>query len=88
MGLTLSATTTVQVKVPLYIFSTMENPHCFREANCSADALANQGRRNNLCKAIFHQPPTFLLPHILHDQQQTQIPCSINIRADRPTCQD
>ncbi|KAF7809373.1 putative ribonuclease H-like domain-containing protein [Senna tora] len=58
--------------------------HCFREANHSTDLLANHGRRNNLCKAIFHQPPIFLLPHLIHDQQQTQIPRFITIRADPP----
>ncbi|KAF7843689.1 reverse transcriptase [Senna tora] len=56
--------------------------HCFREANRSADALANHGRQNNTYKTTFHQPPPFLIPHLLHDQQQTPTPRSITINQE------
>ncbi|KAF7827784.1 uncharacterized protein G2W53_018948 [Senna tora] len=32
--------------------------------------------------SIYHQPPTFLLPHFFHDQQQIQIPRSTTIGID------
>ncbi|KAF7823533.1 putative ribonuclease H protein [Senna tora] len=68
----------------LTFLQTWKIQHCFREANHSADALENHGRRNSICKAIYHQPPPFLIPHLHHDQQQMQFPRTTTIRTEPP----